>query len=128
MRYQIPAMLRSGGGAIVNCASVAGLVGAPTYGAYSAAKHGVIGLTKSAALEYAQQGIRINAVCPGMIDTAMTRAGGKEAVFDALVADSPTGRRGQPEEIAAAVLWLCDAKASFVVGQAVAVDGGWTSR
>jgi NAD(P)-dependent dehydrogenase (short-subunit alcohol dehydrogenase family) len=128
MKHQIPAMLENGG-AIVNCASVAGLIGAPTYAAYSAAKHGVIGLTKSAALEYAAQGIRINAVCPGMIDTPMTRGDpGKEVMFDTLVATSPTGRRGLPEEIAEAAVWLCSDKASFVIGQGIPVDGGWTSR
>lgn len=128
MRHQIPAMIASGGGAIVNCSSAAGLVGASFYSAYSAAKHGVIGLTKSAALEYAKAGIRVNAVCPGMIDTPMTRQGAREAIFDALVADSPMGRRGQPEEIAATALWLCGAGAGFVTGQAIAVDGAFTSR
>jgi len=128
MRHQIPAMLASGGGAIVNCASAAGLIGASYYSAYSAAKHGVIGLTKSAALEYARMGIRVNAVCPGMIDTPMTREGDKEAIFDALVADSPMGRRGQPEEIAATALWLCGPGAGFLTGQAIAVDGAFTSR
>ncbi len=126
MRHQLRHMLAGGGGAIVNCASAAGLVGAPTYGAYAAAKHGVIGLTKSAALEYARDGIRINAICPGMTDTAMTREGGKEAIFDELVSRSPLGRRGLPEEIAAAVIWLCSENASFVTGQAMAVDGGLT--
>lgn len=99
-------MLGRGRGAIVICASAAGLLGSLTYAAYSAAKHGVIGLTKSAALEYARDGIRVNAVRPGMIDTPMTRSGGKEAIFDDLVAHSPLGRRGRPEEIADAVVWL----------------------
>lgn len=128
MRHQLAAMQRTGGGSIVNCASAAGLIGAPYYSAYSAAKHGVIGLTKSAALEYARMGIRVNAVCPGMIDTPMTREGNREAIFDALVADSPMGRRGKPEEIAAAALWLCSEGAGFVNGQAIAVDGAYTSR
>ncbi|MEW9856550.1 SDR family NAD(P)-dependent oxidoreductase [Novosphingobium sp. M1R2S20] len=126
MRHQLQHMLAAGGGAIVNCSSAAGLVGAPTYAAYSAAKHGVIGLTKSAALEYARDNIRINAVCPGMTDTAMTREGDKEALFDQLVAQSPLGRRGLPEEIAAAAVWLCSEEASFVTGIAMPVDGGHT--
>ena len=129
MRYQIPAMLASGGGSIVNCSSVAGLVGAPTFSAYVAAKHGVVGLTKTAALEYARQGIRVNAVCPGMIDTPMTRAGGATAeILEPLLKESPIGRFAQPIEVATAVLWFCDPSASFVTGQALAVDGGWTAR
>lgn len=128
MRHQIPAMLKSGGGAIVNCASVAGLVGAPYVAAYCAAKHGVVGLTKAAALEYARQGIRVNAVCPGMIDTPMSRAGMTPELTAALVAESPIGRQGQPSEVGAMVLALCDGNMSFVTGQAIAVDGGWTSR
>ena len=128
MRHQIPAMLANGGGAIVNCASTAGITGAAFCGAYSAAKHGVVGLTKTAALEYARQGIRINAVCPGMIVTPMTQKEGMKELISALAAESPLGRMGQPEEIAAAVLWLCDDAASFVHGQAIAVDGAWTSR
>lgn len=126
MRHQLRHMLANGGGAIVNCSSAAGLVGAPTYGAYAAAKHGVIGLTKSASLEYARDNIRVNAVCPGMIDTPMTRDGDKEALFDQLVAHSPMGRRGLPEEIAAAAVWLCSQQAGFVTGVAMPVDGGHT--
>lgn len=125
MRHELRHMLELGQGSIVNCASAAGLVGAPTYGAYAAAKHGVVGLTRTAALEYAGDRIRINAICPGMIDTPMTREGGKGAVFDALVSQSPFGRRGRPEEIAAAV-WLCSEEASFVTGIAMPVDGGHT--
>jgi NAD(P)-dependent dehydrogenase (short-subunit alcohol dehydrogenase family) len=128
MRYQIPAMLASGGGAIVNCSSVAGLVGAPTFSAYVAAKHGVVGLTKTAALEYARQNIRVNAVCPGMIDTPMTQVGLTPEILEPLLAESPIGRFAQPIEVASAVLWLCDPSASFVTGQALAVDGGWTTR
>ena len=128
MRHEIPQLLKTGGGAIVNCASVAGLVGAPFVPAYVAAKHGVVGLTKAAALEYARQGIRINAVCPGMIDTPMSRKGMSPEVRDALLKESPTGRLGEASEVASAVLWLCDESASFVNGQAIAVDGAWTTR
>jgi len=128
MRYQIPAMLAGGGGAIVNCASVAGLVGAPHFSAYCAAKHGVVGMTKAAALDYGRQNLRVNAVCPGMIDTPMASAGIPPDLLKALLAESPTGRQGLPEEVAAAVLWLCDPAASFVTGQAIAVDGAWTTR
>lgn len=128
MRHEIPAILASGGGAIVNCASTAGLRGAPTCAAYSAAKHGVVGLTKTAALEYAGQGVRINAVCPGMIDTPMTRNGPMADLIATLVEQTPLRRIGQPEEIAAAAVWLCSDEASFVHGQAVPVDGAITSR
>lgn len=128
MRHEIREMLKSGGGSIVNCASVAGLVGAPFVPAYVAAKHGVVGLTRAASLEYARQGIRVNAVCPGMIDTPMSRRGMTPEITAALVAESPIGRQGQPAEVAAMVLALCDASMSFVTGQAIAVDGGWTVR
>lgn len=127
MRHQIPRMLESGGGAIVNCSSTAGISGAATYAAYCAAKHGVIGLTRAAALEYARQGIRVNAVCPGMIDTPMTQGLGKD-VLAPMLQTAPSGRMGKPEEIASAVLWLCDDGASFVAGQAIGVDGGWTAQ
>lgn len=127
MRYQIPAMLKSGGGSIVNFASVAGLVGAPTFAAYTASKHGVVGLTKAAALEYARQGVRVNAICPGMIDTPMN-AHLDKALLAALLVESPMGRMGTPEGIASAVMWLCDDGAEFMTGQAIAVDGAWTSR
>ena len=128
LRYQIPAMLASGGGAIVNCASVAGVVGAPHFSAYAAAKHGVVGLTRAAALDYGRQNLRVNAVCPGMIDTPMASSGIPPELLKALLAESPTGRQGRPEEVAAAVLWLCDPASSFVTGQAIPVDGAWTSR
>ena len=128
LRHQIPAMLASGGGAIVNCASTAGVRGAAYCAAYSAAKHGVIGLTKAAALEYGARGIRINAVCPGMIKTPMTQKGPMKAVIDEMVLTTPLGRLGLPEEIGAAVLWLCGDDASFVHGQAIVVDGAITSR
>ena len=128
MRHQISEMLKNGGGAIVNCASTAGIRGAAYCGVYSASKHGVVGLTKTAALEYASKGIRINAVCPGMIDTAMTNSPAMKPVIDELVAASPLKRIGQPEEIGGAVLWLMSDFASYVHGQAIPVDGALTSR
>jgi NAD(P)-dependent dehydrogenase (short-subunit alcohol dehydrogenase family) len=128
MRHLIPQMLSQGGGAIVNCASTAGIRGAATCGAYSASKHGVVGLTRTAALEYAGQGVRINAVCPGMIRTPMTQTGPMKELIDQLVVTTPLGRLGEPQEIGAAVLWLCGEDASFVHGQAIAVDEAITSR
>jgi NAD(P)-dependent dehydrogenase (short-subunit alcohol dehydrogenase family) len=117
------------GGAIVNCSSVAGLVGFAGIPAYVASKHGVVGLTRNAALEYAQQKIRVNAVCPGAIETPMLeRLMSSGVPRESVVATEPVGRLGKPEEIAAAVLWLCSSPASFVTGQAIAVDGGWTAR
>ncbi len=124
-------MRTQGSGAIVNCSSLGGLVGAPERGTYHAAKHGVLGLTKSAALEYASKGIRINAVCPGLIQTPMSdqmRASGQGAALDAMLKIVPIGRLGRPEEIADAVLWLCSERSSFVVGQSISVDGGFTMR
>ncbi len=127
LRREIAQMLRQeSGGAIVNCSSSAGIVGVPTLPAYTAAKHGVVGLTKVAALEYARQNIRVNAVCPGMIDTPMWQRSIPPEVTEQLLISDPIGRMGQPSEIAAAVLWLCDDAASFVNGQALAVDGGRT--
>jgi NAD(P)-dependent dehydrogenase (short-subunit alcohol dehydrogenase family) len=130
MREEIPHLAAAGGGAIVNCSSVAGLVGFPGIAAYSASKHGLIGLTKSAALEYAGAGVRVNAVCPGVIRTAMIeRFTGGDAEREAqLVAAEPVGRMGTPGEVAAAVLWLCSDAASFVTGHALAVDGGFVAR
>jgi NAD(P)-dependent dehydrogenase (short-subunit alcohol dehydrogenase family) len=128
MRHEINAMLKTGGGTIVNCASSAGIRGAAYCGAYSASKHGVVGLTKTAALEYASQGIRINAVCPGMIETPMTQKPGMGEIIEQLVAASPLQRIGQPQEIGGAVWWLCSDDASFVHGQAIVVDGAITSR
>jgi NAD(P)-dependent dehydrogenase (short-subunit alcohol dehydrogenase family) len=128
MRHQIPQMLKQGGGAIVNCASTAGIRGAAFCGVYSAAKHGVVGLTKAAGLEYGAQGVRINAVCPGMIRTPMTQTGPMKEVIDRMVVDTPLRRLGEPEEIGAAVLWLCGDDATFVHGQALPVDGALTSR
>ena len=120
---------QDGGGVIVNCSSVAGLVGLAGAPAYVASKHAVAGLTKTAALEYAKSGIRVNAVCPGPIDTPMlddlmaAMPGGR----DGILALEPAGRLGAADEIAAAVIWLCSPAASFVIGQAIAVDGGWTT-
>lgn len=129
MKNEIPQMLRQGGGAIVNCASVAGLGGFAGLPAYTASKHGVIGLTKTAALENAKAGIRVNAVCPGVIHTAMVdRVTGRDKeVEKAYIAMEPVGRMGRPEEVAEAVVWLCSDAASFVTGHAMTVDGGFTA-
>jgi NAD(P)-dependent dehydrogenase (short-subunit alcohol dehydrogenase family) len=130
MRHEIPVMLERGGGSIVNCASVAGLVGFASIPAYVASKHGVVGLTRTAALEYAERGIRVNAVCPGVIETEMIErfTGHQPEAEAALLATEPMGRLGRPEEIADAVVWLCSARSSFVTGQAIAVDGGFVAR
>jgi NAD(P)-dependent dehydrogenase (short-subunit alcohol dehydrogenase family) len=128
LRHQIPAMLANGGGAIVNCASSAGIRGAAYCAVYSASKHGVVGLTRSAALEYGSRGVRINAVCPGMIDTPMTQDPAMQDVIAMLVEQSPLQRMGRPQEVAAAVLWLCGEQATFVHGQAIPIDGALTSR
>ncbi|TAL63270.1 MAG: SDR family oxidoreductase [Bacteroidetes bacterium] len=130
MKYEIPHMLKQGKGAIVNNASIAGLVGFPGIPAYVASKHGVLGLTKNAALENAKLGIRVNAVCPGVIKTPMIdRFTGKnkevEKQFENM---EPIGRMGQPEEVAEAVIWLCSDSASFVTGHTMAVDGGWVAQ
>lgn len=117
------------GGVIVNTSSVAGLVGLPGIPAYDASKHGIVGLTRTAALEYAQQKIRVNAICPGAIETPMLERfmGGRADGREEMIRIEPIGRIGTPEEIASAVLWLCSEKASFVTGQALAADGGWTA-
>jgi NAD(P)-dependent dehydrogenase (short-subunit alcohol dehydrogenase family) len=130
MRHEIPAMLERGGGSIINCSSVAGLVGFASIPAYTASKHGVAGLTKGAALEYAEQGIRVNAVCPGVIDTEMVDrfTGHQPEAEAALLASEPMGRLGHSEEIADAVVWLASERSSFVTGQAIAVDGGFVAR
>lgn len=130
MKHEIPEILKQGKGVIINCASIAGLVGFQGLPAYVASKHGVIGLTKTAALEYAKPGIRINAVCPGAIRTPMIDriTGNKKEVEDQFAAMEPIGRLGQPEEVANAVLWMCSDEASFVTGHAMAVDGGWVAQ
>ena len=124
MKYELPQMIAQGGGAIVNTASIAGLIGLPTSSAYVAAKHGVVGLTKTAALEYADDKVRVNAVCPGYIETNMTadtmRRRGAE-----IMAKVPFNRMGKPEEIAEMVVWLCSDRASYVSGAAYNVDGGY---
>jgi NAD(P)-dependent dehydrogenase (short-subunit alcohol dehydrogenase family) len=130
MKYEIQQMLRQGGGAIVNTASAAGLVGSHGMPAYTASKHGVIGLTKTAALEYARAKIRVNAVCPGVIDTAMVAGmvSGHPRLRDILVSVEPVARMGQPGEIGEAVTWLLSDYASFVTGCALPVDGGMTAQ
>ena len=127
MRAQIPRMLKSGGGAIVNMASILGQVGTPGSAGYVAAKHGVVGLTQTAALEYATQGVRVNAVGPGYIDTPLLRALSAEARA-ALVSQHPIGRLGRAEEIAELVLWLSSERASFVTGSYYPADGGYLAR
>ncbi len=130
MKYEILQMLKQGGGAIVNTASAAGLVAWQNYSAYTASKHGVVGLTRVAAVEYATKGIRINAVCPGTIDTPFVQrlTGGDEEARRLFHLSHPMGRMGRPEEIAEAVVWLCSDSASFVTGHPFSVDGGLVAR
>jgi NAD(P)-dependent dehydrogenase (short-subunit alcohol dehydrogenase family) len=130
MKHELRQMRLQGSGAIVNCSSQSGFVGIPGLGAYTASKHGVIGLTKAAALEYAPQGIRINVVCPGTTETPlvtglMEREPGR---LDAVIADIPLGRMGTADEIASAVIWLCSPGAGFMVGQTLTPDGGYCTR
>ena len=130
MKYEIIQMLKQGSGAIVNVSSGGGLVGVRNCAAYTAAKHGVNGLTKTAALEYAQKGIRVNSVCPGVIQTPLLEEGNlrhPERVAQYLAAE-PIGRLGMPEEVAEAVVWLCSDAASFVTGHTMSVDGGYTAQ
>jgi len=128
IREQLPAMLEDGGGAIVNTASVAGLLGFPNLSPYVASKHGVVGLTKTAAVEFSADGVRVNAVCPGVIETPMVARTREEdpEMMEQTAAATPIGRLGEPEEIAAAVVWLCSDDASFVTGESLVVDGGYS--
>ncbi|TLY10037.1 MAG: SDR family oxidoreductase [Thaumarchaeota archaeon] len=130
MKYEIPQMLKNGGGALVNNSSVFGVIANPQLPLYTASKHAVLGLTKAAALEYAKAGIRINAIAPGAIETEMMEQsiGNDKQLREALVALHPIGRPGKPEEIANAVIWLLSDKASFLTGHTLLVDGGWVSR
>jgi NAD(P)-dependent dehydrogenase (short-subunit alcohol dehydrogenase family) len=128
MRYQIPAMLKGGGGSIVNIASILGQVGFATASAYVAAKHGVVGLSKNAAMEYATQGIRVNSVGPAFIRTPLLTKHLTEEQLTGIAAMHPIGRLGRPEEVAELVLWLASDKASFVTGSYYAVDGGYLTR
>lgn len=130
MKYEIPRLLEAGGGAIVNTASVAGLVGFEGICHYVASKHGVVGLTRTAALEYARQGIRVNAVCPGVIRTPMIEraTGGSAEAREQFAGMEPVGRMGTPEEVAETVVWLCSDAASFVTGVPMPVDGGLVAR
>jgi NAD(P)-dependent dehydrogenase (short-subunit alcohol dehydrogenase family) len=130
LQAEIPALRASGGGSIVNCASIAGLVGFPGLASYVASKHGVNGLTKAAALELAPEGIRVNSVCPGAIDTEMVARVAEEQpeLIERTVAAHPLGRLGRSEEIASTVVWLCSEAAGFVTGQTIAADGGYTTQ
>lgn len=130
MKYELKQMRLQGSGAIVNNSSLGGLVGVPGRAAYHASKHGILGLTKSAALEYADRGIRINAVCPGIISTPMVESmlASETGVMEEMMKDVPIKRLGRSEEVADVVLWLCSNASTFVIGQAIAVDGGYTAR
>ncbi|WP_348263462.1 SDR family oxidoreductase [Telmatobacter sp. DSM 110680] len=131
MKFELQQMRKQGSGAIVNCSSLGGLVGGAERGIYHAAKHGVIGFTKSAALEYAARGIRVNAICPGLIWTPMADqmvAAGQGDALDAMVKSVPMARYGRPSEIADVVLWLCSSASSYITGQSISVDGGFIMR
>jgi NAD(P)-dependent dehydrogenase (short-subunit alcohol dehydrogenase family) len=130
MKHELRQMREQGSGAIVNCSSLGGLVGLPERAAYHASKHGVIGLTKSVAVEYAAKGIRVNAVCPGVIDTPMVAdmLASQAGAMAEIMKEQPIGRLGRADEIAGAVLWLCSPGASLVAGVALPVDGGFTAH
>lgn len=131
MKVEVAQMLKQGSGAIVNCSSIGGVVGSPGRSAYSASKHAIIGLTKSAAIEYASRNIRINAICPGIFNTPMTVEVTHDydpTIVEKMLAQAPIGRFGEPEEIAAAVLWLCGPGASYMIGHALVADGGFLCR
>lgn len=129
MKYELQQMRKQGNGAIVNCSSIGGILGAAQRGTYHGAKHGIIGLTKSAALEYASRGIRINSICPGLIHTPMADkmvADGQQDALNTMLAAVPVGRLGRPEEIANVVVFLCSDAASLIVGHTLVVDGGYS--
>lgn len=127
MQAEIDAMLEDGGGAIVNMSSIAGQVGFPQSSPYVASKHGVIGLTKTAALEYSEAGVRVNAICPGVIETPMVEASDQEQIQGVIDA-TPIRRLGEPPEIGDAAVWLCSEEASFVTGESLVIDGGYVSQ
>jgi NAD(P)-dependent dehydrogenase (short-subunit alcohol dehydrogenase family) len=128
MKHELAQMVRQGSGAIVNVSSVAGLRAAPGLAAYNASKHGVVGLSKCTGVEYASQGIRVNAICPGWVETPMTAEYGSDPEHRRqMIASEPIGRTAQPEEIANTAVWLCSDGASYITGEAIAVDGGQTS-
>jgi len=130
MRYELPAMLESGGGSIVNTSSIAGLVAFPGLSPYVASKHGVIGLTKTAAVEYSREGVRVNAISPGVIDTPMVQRSEEDdpEMMEQVTAATPIGRLGAPEEIGDAAVWLCSEDASFVTGETLVIDGGYVAQ
>ncbi|WP_265109787.1 SDR family NAD(P)-dependent oxidoreductase [Halosolutus halophilus] len=129
LRAEIPAILESGGGAIVNTSSIAGVVGFPELSPYVASKHGVVGLTRAAALEYSGEGVRVNVICPGVIDTPMVeRSSEADGNVEQAIAATPMGRLGEPEEIGDAAVWLCSADSSFVTGETMVIDGGYVSQ
>jgi NAD(P)-dependent dehydrogenase (short-subunit alcohol dehydrogenase family) len=128
MKHELRRMVTFGRGSIVNIASGAGIVGVPGFAGYVAAKHGQVGLTKAAALDYGAQGIRVNAIAAGLVDTPLIAEGRSPAVMAARIAAHPIGRIGRPEEIADAVVWLCSDRSSFVTGAAIPVDGGYAAR
>lgn len=131
MKAELSQMVRQGRGAIVNCSSIGGVVGSPGRSAYSASKHGIIGLTKSAAIEYASEGIRINAICPGIFNTPMSAQVTNNydtEIVQKMLAQAPIGRFGEPDEIAGAVLWLCGPTSTYMIGHALVADGGFLCR